>query len=107
MKSKKASIMVAVVLGLGVFSTSTAYGVGLANADKKYTMKQVSKHKSTSDCWMVVDKKVYNMTKYAHPEGSIKKYCGKDVTKTFKKEHKGSDLKEAWAVLTGKRVGRV
>ena len=99
--------MIAVVLAFGALTSTTAYGVGVVTADTKYKMSQVKKHNTYTNCWMVVDKKVYNMTKYAHPEGSIKKYCGKDVTKTFKKEHKGSDLKEAWATITGKRIGRV
>ena len=50
-------------------------------------LKEVSKHSSPSDCWMVVNKKVYDVTSSisSHPGGAgeIIKYCGQDATKAF------------------------
>ncbi len=51
------------------------------------TVQEVAKHNSASDCWMIVNNLVYEVTKYAnlHPGGSenIINYCGKDATDAF------------------------
>ncbi len=51
------------------------------------TMEEVRKHNSASDCWIVIDNKVYDVTNYIqyHPGGSetILRYCGKDATQAF------------------------
>jgi cytochrome b involved in lipid metabolism len=61
---------------------------------KTYTQAQVAEKNSKSDCWAIIDKKVYDITEYIpnHPGGEdeITKICGKDGTKLFAKpqEHK-------------------
>ena len=56
-----------------------------------YTIDEVKKHNKESDAWMVIDNKVYDVTKYMdkHPGGkeAILKYAGKDATKAFYQIH--------------------
>jgi len=57
-----------------------------------YTMSDVSVHASKSDCWMVIENSVYNVTAFVdkHPGGEvILEGCGKDATSYFKgvREH--------------------
>lgn len=50
--------------------------------------KNVSLHNNPSDCWVIIEGKVYNVTDYLadHPGGEdqIIPYCGKDATDAFK-----------------------
>lgn len=49
--------------------------------------QEISKHNSQSDCWTIINSKVYNITSYlgAHPGGvsAIIPYCGKDGMQAF------------------------
>lgn len=50
------------------------------------TLADVAKHTTSSDCWMVISGKVYNVTEYIpqHPGGDqIVLGCGKDATQLF------------------------
>jgi cytochrome b involved in lipid metabolism len=54
--------------------------------NKKYTMQQVLKHNKKEDGWLVINKKVYNVTTWIdkHPGGAvIENYLGRDATKAF------------------------
>ena len=57
----------------------------------KYTMQDVKKHSSDTDCWAVVDGSVYDLTKWAalHPGGPaiIRTLCGRDATADFLGRH--------------------
>ena len=48
---------------------------------------EVAKHNIVSDCWIIVNSKVYNISGYAssHPGGTrnIANYCGKESTNAF------------------------
>ena len=51
-----------------------------------YTLDQVAQHNSESDCWMIIEGKIYNVTDYVsmHPGGtSILQGCGTDATQIF------------------------
>ncbi|CAM8974666.1 unnamed protein product [Rhodiola kirilowii] len=52
-----------------------------------YTLAEVAQHKSKQDCWLVVNGRVLNVTKFldAHPGGDdvLLEVAGKDVTKEF------------------------
>lgn len=51
-----------------------------------YTLADISAHNSKSDCWMVIDNDVLNVTSFIdkHPGGSvILDGCGKDATSYF------------------------
>jgi cytochrome b involved in lipid metabolism len=55
-------------------------------ANAAYTLDDVAKHASDTDCWLAVDGKVYDVTKTIdkHPGGpTILKGCGKDATEMF------------------------
>lgn len=50
---------------------------------QSFTMEEVAKHSSASDCWMAISGKVYDVTKYigSHPGGDmILQGCGKEAT---------------------------
>jgi cytochrome b involved in lipid metabolism len=52
-----------------------------------YSLSDIAKHNQSSDCWFVINKNVYNVTKYAssHPGGTttITDYCGTDATSAY------------------------
>lgn len=74
---------------------------------KSYTMAQVAKHNTATDCWTVVNKKVYNVTGWVnkHPGGSrvITAMCGRDGTAMFRGEH-GTSGKPS-SVLAAYQIG--
>lgn len=57
----------------------------------KISGAEVAKHQSKNDCWIVLDSKVYNLSKFLfeHPGGApiIIKNAGSDATEEFKKYH--------------------
>jgi cytochrome b involved in lipid metabolism len=57
------------------------------NSTVVLSFQEVSKHTTSSDCWMTINNKVYNITSYfgAHPGGNnrLLAYCGKDATAAF------------------------
>lgn len=75
-------------VGSGPGETS---GATKAPLSATYTSAEVAKHKSGSDCWSVVDGKVYDLTSYVtgHPGGAtvIKAICGKDGSAAFAGQH--------------------
>lgn len=56
-----------------------------------YTTNQVSQHSSRSDCWVIYQNNVYNITQFApqHPGGDqIYQACGQDITTYMQTQHK-------------------
>jgi hypothetical protein len=51
------------------------------------TAAEIAKHSSASDCWIIINSKVYDVTNYLgiHPggAGTIAPYCGQDATTAF------------------------
>jgi len=74
---------------------------------KSYTAAQVATHKTASDCWSIINKKVYNLTSYvsSHPGGAavISAICGKDGTSAFSGQHGGQATPTS--VLSGLIIG--
>ncbi len=54
---------------------------------KVLDVNEVAKHNTVSDCWMIINNKVYDISNYAssHPGGvrNILNYCGKESTQAF------------------------
>ncbi|XVF32200.1 hypothetical protein REPUB_Repub17cG0061600 [Reevesia pubescens] len=54
---------------------------------KVYTLAEVSQHNNAKDCWLVIEGKVYNVTKFLedHPGGDevLLSATGKDATDDF------------------------
>ncbi|MQM21070.1 hypothetical protein Taro_054102 [Colocasia esculenta] len=75
---------------------------------KLYTSKEVAKHNTRDDCWVIVDGKVYDLTEYLdeHPGGDdvLISAAGKDATYEF--EDAGHS-KTARELMKGFCVGEV
>jgi cytochrome-b5 reductase len=55
-----------------------------------FTLEEIKKHKTVEDCWMILNGKVYDITKYIsfHPGGKkIMAAAGKDGTELYNKYH--------------------
>jgi len=88
---------------------STTTPTTTPTSNKTYSMKQVRKHKTATNCWTVVGKSVYNVTAWIpqHPGGKapIIGMCGKRATTAFRAVHRSSPT--AKATLAGFRIGKV
>ncbi|KAJ5608234.1 hypothetical protein N7537_004853 [Penicillium hordei] len=64
---------------------------------KLLSAQQISEHKTPEDCWVVVDKQVWDVTDFLeeHPGGSaiILKHAGRDATKAYSEVHAPSVMK--------------
>jgi len=66
---------------------------------KEYTWAEIKKHNTSSDLWVVIGKKVYNLSEFAddHPGGDsvLVTEAGKDATAAFEETgHSATALKE-------------
>ena len=74
------------------------------------TIEEVSKHSTKSDCWMVIDNKVLDLSPYtAHPDDSYVAYCGKEATQAFNdKGGKGQNHSQrAFGMLDSFAIGQL
>lgn len=57
------------------------------STDILLNQSEISKHNQSQDCWIIIENKVYDVTKFLsrHPGGSgfISPYCGQDATTPF------------------------
>lgn len=74
---------------------------------KSYTMAEVAKHGSQSDCWSAINGGVYNLTSWIdqHPGGAdaIISLCGTDGSSAFNDQHGGQ--RRPANELTGFKIG--
>uniref|UniRef100_A0A8D8AWA5 Cytochrome b5 n=1 Tax=Culex pipiens TaxID=7175 RepID=A0A8D8AWA5_CULPI len=65
---------------------------------KQFTLAEVAKHNTAADLWMIIDDKVYDVTKFQaeHPGGEevLVEAAGKDATTEFVDVGHSSDAKE-------------
>lgn len=61
---------------------------------KTYTAGEVAAHSSSSDCWLIINNTVYDVTSFLadHPGGAstILPYCGKEASQAFATQDRGS-----------------
>ena len=85
-------------LYIGAFSSAAGSTQSSSNdgasgqaSTKTFTSSQVAAHSTTSDCWTVIEKTVYDLSSYGkdHPGGAsnITALCGKDATSAFAGQH--------------------
>lgn len=58
---------------------------------KMMTRDEVMKHNKVEDCWIVIDRVVYDVSRFllVHPGGArvVMEYAGKDCTEAFNQAH--------------------
>jgi L-lactate dehydrogenase (cytochrome) len=63
-----------------------------------FSIEEISKHSSRSDCWIVIDDQVWDVTEFApsHPGGPgvIHRYAGRDATQAYSEIHAPSIIKD-------------
>ena len=79
-----------------------------------YTVDEVANHNTPKDCWLIINDKVYSVGSFLaeHPGGvyTITPYCGKEATKAFDTQDRGSrggHSSRASAMLADYLVGSI
>ena len=89
-------------------ASSATAGRGALVSTKSYSKSTVAKHNKASNCWTIVDGKVYNLTKFVakHPGGRkrIIRMCGRDASSSFHGQH-SSGSRANKVVLKRYRIG--
>lgn len=86
--------------------------ISVVNAQESYTLEDVSSHNTESDCWMIFEDSVYDITSYIANHDKfldIRDWCGRDMTDDFKdKAGEGRDHKEGtYSMLESYLIGSV
>lgn len=76
----------------------------------KLTSLEVAKHASVSDCWIIIEDRVYSVASYIpmHPGGKtpITNYCGQDATTGFRtRGGTGVHSSKAFSILGSMIIG--
>ncbi|KAK7877046.1 hypothetical protein WMY93_032238 [Mugilogobius chulae] len=78
-------------LSRGEMGRGAELAPGSSRSPAVFTWEEVQKHSLRSDQWLVIDRKVYNVTQWAkkHPGGSrlIQHFAGEDATEAFTAFH--------------------
>lgn len=81
----------------------------MAGVTKEYTMEEVGQHNSEESLWIVVDNRVYDLTKFVamHPGGRdpLIRVAGTDATKNFYALHRADVLTKYARLAIGRVVG--
>lgn len=76
----------------------------IIQSDVLLSQEEIAKHAHPSDCWIIIENKVYDVSKFLvkHPGGAgyITPYCGQDATAPFlTKGGRGSHSATAFRIL--------
>ncbi len=80
------------------------------DSTKTFTTDEVTKHATSSDCWLIIEDKVYDVTDFlgSHPGGAqqITPYCGKEASDAFaSRGGEGSHSSSAQSMLKEYFIG--
>jgi len=105
------------VVGTGIYflnssKTNKATSPTQDSSTSGKTVADVAKHNTSTDCWMIVDNNIYDLTKYqnVHPGGkmNIINYCGKDASAEYKNRGgKGTHSTKADQLLKTYLIGAI
>ncbi len=88
----------------GNSKTEVVYSKSISN---KFTLDEISNHNLPTDCYLVINNNVYDVSSYIvyHPGGSkvITSRCGQEVSGIFAKIHSN----RAWDLLKRFKIGTV
>lgn len=80
-------IIIAIFVSGFFFKNANLNDTTLTELNSQFTTNDIALHNTASDCWTIVDGKVYDLTNYInfHPAGpeTIIPSCGKDGTVRF------------------------
>ncbi len=93
----------------GLISFAFSYVVHSQEASASYSLTDVAKHATDQDCWMAIEGKVYDLSKYieSHPGGpNMAGYCGFEASDAMRTKEIGDDHSpEAWEDLNKYLIG--
>ena len=97
-----------IAIAYTVWSKKKGGGKKKTKKIKKYTRGEVAKHNSPSDLWIIINKKVLDVTlwQHSHPgsPAPLQAFGGKDATKAFKARGHSSNAKK---IMKQYIIGRV
>ena len=81
--------------GSGSATSSITKPISTTASTDTFTIDQVAAHDTISDCWLIINNKVYSVGNFLaeHPGGAstIIPYCGKEATRAFDTQDRGSN----------------
>lgn len=87
---KKILVLVFLLVSISSYAETAAEK---KEVSKQYTAKEVSTHNTKKSCWVIIDKKVFDVTSYLNyhpaPHKVLFNCCGKDCTARFKDKFVG------------------
>jgi cytochrome b involved in lipid metabolism len=84
-----------------------------AEQEKEFTREEVSKHNVKTDCWIIIDQSVYDITSalkdHLRYKYELDPWCGKESTQAWEtKDGKNkAHSRKAQLMLNGLRKGRI
>jgi len=114
-KSAKMAIMKRIIKIFTTIMVLTLIGISLGTpiqAVTTYTTEEVSQYNTETDCWMIYDGGVYDLTNYLNQHDKymdITSWCGTDMTEAFEtKDGSGQDHRSStYALLENYKIGEI
>ena len=83
-----------------------------ADEPATFTLDEIAKHDSLSDCWMAIEGEVYDFTDYIGehpaPPAVLEPWCGREATEGMRTKGIGRDHSPAaWAMMETYRIGQL